>query len=330
MSIRLTKSLLEFFNSGSTDQETIQANTKSLNRLLLRSRVLINVSTCTTKTKLWGREVSFPLGVAPAGLQGMAHPTGELSTSSACATKNVPMAVSSFANYGIQDIRDAAVTIAGEYTLPNAMQLYTMRDRALQLRIIRRAEAAGCKAIFLTADSPVLGVRYNEWQNDFRTPEGLGYPNLEASSTEIRETTHDSKFATFNDDSHSWERDIPYLRSVTKMEIWIKGILCCEDVEKAVEAGCDGVIISNHGGRQLDGVPATIDALPACVAAARGRLPIHIDGGFRRGSDIFRALALGAEFVWVGRPAIWGLAVSSFFLFGVLALLTRGFLLTSG
>lgn len=220
------------------------------------------------------------------------------------------MAVSSFSNYGIQEICDAAIAVAGGEVLPNAMQLYTMRDRALQLRIIRRAEAAGCRAIFLTSDSPVLGVRYNEWRNDFRTPEGLGYPNLEASSSDIRNTTHDSKFATFNDDQHSWERDIPYLRSVTRMEIWIKGVLCGEDVERAVEIGVEGVVVSNHGGRQLDGVPATIDTLAECVAAARGRVKIHIDGGFRRGADIFRALALGAEFVWVGRPAIWGLAVS--------------------
>lgn len=241
----------------------------------------------------------------------MAHPLGELATSRACAKKKIPMAVSSFSNYGVQEIRDAASSVAGDNVLPNAIQLYTMKDRALQLRIIRRAEAAGCKAIFLTSDSPVLGVRYNEWRNDFRTPEGLGYPNLEASSADIRDATHDSKFARFNDDAHSWERDIPYLRSVTKMDIYIKGVLCAEDVEKAVEAGVEGVVVSNHGGRQLDGVPATIDALPACVAAARGRIRVHIDGGFRRGTDIFRALALGAEFVWVGRPAIWGLAVSS-------------------
>ncbi|KAE9978807.1 hypothetical protein BLS_000274 [Venturia inaequalis] len=307
---KLPRLAREFFNSGSTDQETIRANTTSLNRLLLRSRVLVNVSTCTTKTTLWNHTTSFPLGIAPAGLQGMAHPHGELATSRACAKKAIPMAISSFSNHGVQEIRDAAESIAGagQTTIPNAMQLYTMKDRALQLRIIRRAEKAGCRAIFLTSDSPVLGVRYNEWRNDFRTPEGLSYPNLEASSADIRNATHDSKFAAFNDDTHSWEKDIPYLRSVTKMEIWIKGVLCAEDVERAVEAGCDGVIVSNHGGRQLDGVPATIDALPACVTAARGRIRIHIDGGFRRGADIFRALALGAEFVWVGRPAIWGLA----------------------
>jgi (S)-2-hydroxy-acid oxidase len=155
------------------------------------------------------------------------------------------MAISSFSNYGIQEIRDAAIEITGpQNILGSAMQLYTMKNQALQERIIKRAEAAGCKAIFLTADSPVLGVRYNEWRNDFRTPEGLDFPNLEVNSKTIRENSHETGFSTFNDDGHSWERDIPYLRSKTNMEIWIKGVICAEDVIKAVEAGCDGIIVS--------------------------------------------------------------------------------------
>lgn len=190
------------------------------------------------------------------------------------------------------------------------MQMYTMSDRQLQRRIIARAEAAGCCAIFLTADSPVLGVRYNEWRNDFRTPEGLGFPILERTSEMIRSTTHDDGFTSFNSDRHAWAREIPWLRSVTKMEIWIKGVLTAEDVLLAAEYGCDGVVVSNHGGRQLDGVPATVDALPECVEAAKGKIRVHIDGGIRSGTDIFKCLALGAEAVWVGRPAIWGLAVS--------------------
>jgi (S)-2-hydroxy-acid oxidase len=156
----------------------------------------------------------------------------------------------------------------------------------------------------------VLGVRFNEWRNDFRTPEGFDFPNLDLTSEKIRTSTHDSTFLAFNDDSHSWDRDIPWLRSVTKMEIWIKGVLTAEDTLKAIEMGCDGILVSNHGGRQLDGVPATLDALPECVAAAEGRIRIHVDGGIRTGTDMFKALALGAECCWVGRPALWGLAVS--------------------
>jgi (S)-2-hydroxy-acid oxidase len=238
----------------------------------------------------------------------MAHPDGELATSRACARKGVNMAISSFSNYPLADVRAAGTAI--DPGTAHAIQLYTMKDRALQERIVGKAEAAGCTAIFLTADSPVLGVRYNEWRNDFRTPTGLEFPNLELTTAKIRAQTHDSGFMAFNDDSHNWARDIPWLRSITTMQIWIKGVLTAEDTELAVKYGCDGVVVSNHGGRQLDGVPATLDALPECVEVARrGGIGVHVDGGIRSGTDLFKALALGAQCAWVGRPAIWGLAV---------------------
>lgn len=215
------------------------------------------------------------------------------------------MGISSFANYSTADIRSAGLSVG---PIDHAMQMYTLKDKDLELRMIREAESQGCKAIFVTADSPVLGVRYNEWRSDFRTPQGLGFPNIGWTSEHVRSRTHDSGFMSFNADDHSWDREVPWLRSVTKMEIWIKGILTAEDTLKAIEMGCDGIIVSNHGGRQLDGVPATIDALPECVAAAQGRIRIHVDGGIRSGTDMFKALALGAECCWVGRPALWGLA----------------------
>jgi (S)-2-hydroxy-acid oxidase len=294
----------DFYNSGSTDQTTLLENSRAYSKYRLRPRVLVDVSATSTSCSVFGRSIAFPLGISPAGLHGMAHPDGELATSRAAAKLGVPMGISSFANNSTADIAAAS---AGK--IDHAIQLYTMKDQALELRIIRSAEQAGCKAIFLTADSPVLGVRYNEWRNDFRTPEGLGFPILERSSELIRSSSHDSGFMSFNDDAHNWTRDIPWLKSVTKMEIWIKGVLTAEDVLKAIEMGCEGVIVSNHGGRQLDGVVATLDALPECVAASNGRIRVHIDGGIRSGTDMFKALALGAECCWVGRPAIWGLAV---------------------
>lgn len=293
----------DFFNSGSTYQSTIAENNSAFGKYRLRSRVLIDVSKMTTSTTCLDREIKFPLSISPAGIQAMAHPSGELAVSRACSKMGINMAISSFANYPVDEI-----VAAGEGNVHYAMQLYMMKDKALQERILQKAEAAGCKAIFLTADSPVLGVRYNEWRNDFRTPDGLEFPALELTTAKIRSQTHDSGFTAFNDDTHSWERDIAWLRSKTEMQIWIKGILTAEDTELAIQHGCDGVIVSNHGGRQLDGVPATIDALVECVDAARGRIPIHVDGGFRKGTDIFIALALGARCVWVGRPTIWGLA----------------------
>jgi (S)-2-hydroxy-acid oxidase len=302
-----TNSDPDFYNSGSTEQVTINENSAAYAKYRVRPRVLVDVSKCDTSTEVFGQKIKFPLSVSPAGLQAMAHPDGELATSRACAKSGVNMGISSYANYNIERIRDAGLSVG---PINHAMQLYTMRDRELELRIIREAEKQGCKAIFLTADSPVLGVRFNEWRNDFRTPEGFDFPIIDLTNEKIRNTTHDSTFLAFNDDSHSWHRDIPWLRSVTKMEIWIKGVLTAEDTLKAVEMGCDGILVSNHGGRQLDGVPATLDALPECVAAAEGRIRIHVDGGIRTGTDIFKALALGAECCWVGRPALWGLAVS--------------------
>jgi len=239
----------------------------------------------------------------------MAHSDGELATSRACARKNIHMGVSSFANYTVEEIVKAGLENGDPMT--HVMQLYTMKDRALQERIIKRAEKAGCVAIFLTADSPVLGVRYNEWRNDFRTPAGLAFPMLERTTEQLQAQTHDSGFLALNSDSHSWAEEIPWLRERTKMQIWIKGVLTAEDVLLAREYGCDGVIVSNHGGRQLDGSPATIDVLAECVEAAEGKIRVHVDGGFRSGADIFKAIALGAECCWIGRPAIWGLAVGS-------------------
>ena len=298
--------VLEFYNSGATDQITVHENSTAFSKYRLRPRVLVDVSNVDASTTVFGRFISFPLSVSPAGGQAMAHADGELATSRACAEKGVNMAISSFSNYSVEAVRSAAAPIG---PIDHALQLYTMRDRELEEQIIRKAEAAGCKAIFLTADSPVLGVRYNERRNDFRLPDGLEFPVIGWDTPQLKARTHDGNFEAFNDDSHSWAREIPWLRARTKMEIWIKGVLTAEDTLLAVEHGCDGIIVSNHGGRQLDGVMPTLDALPECVEAANGRIAVHVDGGFRCGTDIFKALALGADCCWVGRPALWGLAV---------------------
>lgn len=282
-------------------------NSSAYRKYRLLPRVLRDVSKVNTSISLFGNEILFPLCVSPAGIQALAHQDGELATSWACAKTKVNMAVSSYANYSVEKIIEAAKEVE---QINHVMQLYVMNDKAKQERIVKRAEAAGCKAIFLTADSPVLGIRYSEWRNGFKPPPGIGYPMYEKTSSEIQSQSHDDGFTATNSDSHSWAEDIPWLRRVTNMEIWIKGVLTPEDVETAIEYGCDGVIISNHGGRQLDETPATLDVLPACAKAARGRIRIHIDGGIRSGSDIFKALALGAECCWVGRPVLWGLAVS--------------------
>ncbi|KAF9885925.1 hypothetical protein FE257_012215 [Aspergillus nanangensis] len=302
---KLPISATDFYNSGSTNQVTVTENTTAYRKYRLRPRVLVDVSQADPSTTVFGQKIRFPLGVSPAGLQGMAHPDGELATSRACAKHGVAMGVSTFANYTVEEIRAAGLDIG---PIPHCMQIYTMQDRTKQESILKRAEAAGCVALFLTADSPILGFRYNEHRNDFRSPEGLAFPMMDRTSEMIRSERHEDGFTAFNSSSHSWAREIPWLRSITKMQIWIKGVLTAEDVELAVQYGCDGVLVSNHGGRQLDETPATIDALPECVKAANGKIPVHIDGGIRSGTDIFKALALGAECCWIGRPMIWGLA----------------------
>ncbi|KAL0935729.1 (S)-2-hydroxy-acid oxidase [Colletotrichum truncatum] len=302
---KLSSSAREFYDAGSTGQVTVKDNTAAYSKYRLLPRVLVDVSEVDTGITLFGQKIDFPLCVSPAGVQAMAHPDGELATSKACARRNVHMGISSFCNYPVEEVRAAGLDTG---PIQHVMQLYTMRDRDAQLRIIRRAEKAGCVAIFLTADSPVLGVRYNEPRNQFRIPEGLSLPMFERTSETIRATTHEDGFDSINSNAHSWAKEIPWLRSVTKMQIWIKGILTEEDVELAIQYKCDGIIVSNHGGRQLDETPATIDVLPHCVKAAKGRIPVHIDGGVRSGTDIFKALALGAQCVWIGRPMIWGLA----------------------
>lgn len=306
-SATLPVEVADFFNSGSTYQETLNANTKAFDKYKLRSRVLVDVSNSDTSTVVFGKRVSFPLCLSPAGIQAMAHPDGELATSQAAAKMGINMGISSFANYDFDEIISKGEQSPG-LTPCYALQMYTMRDKALQEKIIRRAEKRGIKAILLTADSPVLGVRWNEHRSDFRNVTGLSFPIIEISESMWRSASHEGVFSKFNDDTHNWARDIPYLRQLTNMEIWIKGVMTAEDTLLAIKHGVDGIIVSNHGGRQLDGVPATLDALVECVAAAQGRLKIHVDGGFRKGGDIFKALALGAQCCWVGRPTIWGLA----------------------
>lgn len=296
---------------------TVTENATAYAKYRLRPRVLVDVSKADTTTTVFGQEIAFPLCVSPAGVQAMAHPDGELATSRACARRGVHMGVSSYSNYPVEEVRAAGLGAGGRgaTTLQHAMQLYTMQDRSAQLGIIRRAEDAGFAAVLLTADSPVLGVRHNESRNGFKVPPGLGFPVLGMTSESIRaQAHHHDGFHSFNSDSHSWAREVPWLRSVTGMQIWIKGVLTGEDVRLAVQYGCDGVVVSNHGGRQLDQTPATIDVLQECVKAADGRIDVHIDGGIRSGTDIFKALALGAKCVWIGRPVLWGLAVSGIFL----------------
>ncbi|KAL8947828.1 MAG: hypothetical protein Q9222_005934 [Ikaeria aurantiellina] len=274
-------------------------NEEAFDRYKIRPRVLRNVSQVDTSAKIFGYKASFPCGFAPSGIHKLAHPDGEIATSRAATKIQTAMAVSSYATASLEDVK------AEGADNPYMIQMTMVKDRNITLQLLRRAEDVGFKAVFLSVDTPVLGRRLGEMQNKFSLPQDLGFPNMVSTGRdEFDKGGGPSAF----DDTLEWDEIIPWLREHTAMEIWLKGITSPEDVEKAVSTGVDGVIISNHGGRQLDGMPATLDALRQCAPVARGHIQIAMDGGIRRGSDIFKALALGAQFCFVGRIPIWGLA----------------------
>ncbi|PIG82805.1 hypothetical protein AARAC_003107 [Aspergillus arachidicola] len=217
-----------------------------------------------------------------------------------CAKFKICMGLSSYSTYALED-----VILEGQGT-PYAIQMCVLRDRSLTLQLLERAEKAGYKALFVPVDVPVLGHRLNEWRNDFRIPPDMSYPNILSNGA-------DRSSRTDYDPSLDWESAFPWLRKHTSMKIWLQGVMSPEDIELAICHGADGIIISNHGGRQLDGVPSTLDALRACAPAAKGKIPIALDGGIRRGSDIFKALALGADYCFSGE-----------FLFGGSLMVARG------
>ncbi|KAK2804463.1 Hydroxyacid oxidase 1 [Onygenales sp. PD_10] len=294
----LPRSTNEYYNHGAGDMITLKDNEKAYDRYKFRPRVLKNVQHVDPSTTIFGVKTSFPFGFAPCAAHKLAHPDGECGVSRASAKHNVPLCLSTYATTLLEDV----IKVGGSN--PYIMQISLLRDPSVALGIIKRAEAAGYKAMFVTVDLPVLGNRLNEYRNDFSFPADLGFPNI--VQDESVEPASNDRIAY--DRTIEWTTVIPWLRQNTKMEIWLKGVYTAEDVQLAIDHKVDGVVISNHGGRQLDGVPSTLDVLRECAPVAANKIPLAIDGGIRRGSDIFKAIALGASFCFAGRVAIWGLA----------------------
>ncbi|KAI1391586.1 FMN-dependent dehydrogenase [Hypoxylon trugodes] len=295
----------DYFNEGAMDLVTLKDNEAAYDRYKIKPRILVNVDNIDLSGEIFGKKTGLPLGFSPAAMHKLAHPDGEAAVSRAAAKFNLCMGLSSYATESLE-------TVAAQGTgNPYIMQLCVLKDRETSLQILRRAEAAGYSAVFVSVDTPLLGRRLNEYRNGFLLPDGLTWPNLLSDGkSELRGAERETKEAQNHDfdPSLDWDSAIPWLRANTKLQVWIKGVYCAEDVQLAVQHGLDGVVVSNHGGRQLDGVPATLDALRECAVAAAGRIPIAVDGGIRRGTDIFKALAMGASFCFVGRIPIWGLA----------------------
>jgi 4-hydroxymandelate oxidase len=318
---RLSQMAYDYVRSGGADEITMRENRAGFGRLKLSPSVLVDVSQIDTRINLFGGEVESPILLAPVAYHRLYHPEGEIGTARGASAAGAGFVISTFTTTAIDEI-------ARNTQRPIWFQLYVQRDRAFTKDMVQRAVASGCKAVCLTVDTPVLGNRYG--QLSFGLPKELECVHLRslkapgpaqvvnAQVTEVRasvretqghKTKRSSIYDTLFDPSFNWN-DLEWLRSVAGVPVLIKGVLSAEDGKRAVERGADGLIVSNHGGRNLDTVPATIDALPRVVEAVAGRIPVMLDSGIRRGTDVLMALALGAKAVFIGRPYIYGLALS--------------------
>ncbi len=302
---RLDPAVWDTYAQGSEDEVTLRANRSAYAAVRLRPRILVDVRCCNIATTVLGTPVRLPVLIAPTSVQQLAHPEGEQATARAARAAGTVLVASTLSSYSLEDIAAAA---------PGSLlwfQLYIYSGPDFTRQLLRRVENAGYRAIVLTVDAPAIGNRERDRHNGFSLPESLRFGNFVGSSHQ----EEGSSAATITWQTRgeremlTWEV-IPWLRSLTCLPLVLKGVLTAEDAARAVEAGVDGLIVSNHGGRQLDGVVPTIAALPEVVEAVDGRCEVYLDGGIRRGADILKALALGARAVLIGRPVFWGLAVN--------------------
>jgi len=292
----------DYFNGGAGDEITLRANEKGFENLKLLPRVLRGSAKRELDVTLFGSRAAMPVLLSPTAFHRLVHDEGERATARAAARAGAIMIVSMAATVAVEDIVAAA-----REAVPDGpdlwFQLYVQPDLEITETLVARAATAGTKAIVVTVDSPVLGSSDRNNRNDFHDlPPGLACENLRGlrgGSGHVRQIQMSAEI--------SWTH-IDWLRGITSLPIILKGVLHPEDARIAVAHGVDGLLLSNHGGRQLDTVPATIDLLPEFVATVGSRIPIMLDGGVRRGTDIVKALALGASAVGVGRPIVWGLA----------------------
>ncbi|KAL4625296.1 peroxisomal (S)-2-hydroxyacid oxidase GLO4-like isoform X1 [Castanea sativa] len=297
----LPKMHYDYYTGGAEDQYTLKENVEAFRRITFRPRMLVDVSRIDFSTTVLGYNISAPIMIAPSGLHKLAHPEGEIATARAAAVSNTIMVLSSMSSCTIEEVASSCNAV-------RFFQLYVYKSRDVSAQLVQRAERNGYKAIVLTVDVPRLGRREADIKSKMIL---LQIKNFEGLSSTKVDNDDGSKLEAFAkrtfDDSLCW-RDIGWLRSITKLPILIKGVLTREDAIKAVEVGVAGIVVSNHGARQLDYTPATITVLEEVVHAVGGKVPVFLDGGVRRGTDVFKALALGAQAVLIGRPAIYGLA----------------------
>ncbi|KDO78203.1 hypothetical protein CISIN_1g015722mg [Citrus sinensis] len=302
---KLPKMVYDYYASGAEDQWTLQENRNAFSRILFRPRILRDVSKIDMTTTVLGFNISMPIMIAPTAFQKMAHPEGECATARAASAAGTIMTLSSWATSSVEEVSSTGPGI-------RFFQLYVTKHRNVDAQLVKRAERAGFKAIALTVDTPRLGRREADIKNRFVLPPHLTLKNYEGLYIGKMDKTDDSGLASYVanqiDRSLNW-KDVKWLQTITSLPILVKGVLTAEDASLAIQYGAAGIIVSNHGARQLDYVPATVMALEEVVQAAKGRVPVFLDGGVRRGTDVFKALALGASGVFVGRPVPFSLAV---------------------
>lgn len=303
----LEPSAFDYYSSGSLDEVTLAENCSAFGKLRLRPRVLVDVSNRDMSIELFGMKHSMPILVAPTAFQRLAHPDGEIATARAAEKLGTTMIVSTLATASVAEIRKNSKANLW-------FQLYVLKDRGITRELLERAVEAGCKAIVVTVDAPVIGRRERDMRNRFALPSNLSIANLVdmgRNLSSLPDTAAESGLAAYfhslYDTSLTW-KDMEWLRKASPLPVIVKGILRGDDAKLAIESGVAGIVVSNHGGRQLDTAIATIDALAEVAEAVSGQVPILIDGGIRRGTDVVKALALGAKAVLVGRPILWGLS----------------------
>uniref|UniRef100_A0A0N4Z6Y2 FMN hydroxy acid dehydrogenase domain-containing protein n=1 Tax=Parastrongyloides trichosuri TaxID=131310 RepID=A0A0N4Z6Y2_PARTI len=310
----LPKEYGDYYKSGADNELTLKRNLDGFRNFLIRPFCLRDVSNADTSVtiRLGNEKFSFthPIGISPSAFHGLAHKDGELLTVRACNKENIPVIFSTMGNVSVSNL---GKEMNGDTSL--WFQLFVYKNREITKELIINARNAGFKAIVLTADTPVVGNRKADIRNSFKLPDHLDLANLRDIHPLNEENK--SRVGTFKFNQYSAEffdasltfNDVKWLVEYSKMPVIIKGILRGDDAEKAIEAGVSAIMVSNHGGRQLDSTISTIEALPEIVRAVRKRVPIFIDGGIRNGNDIFKAIALGADMAFIGRPILYGLAI---------------------
>lgn len=304
---RLSQMAWDYYASGADDERCLRRNRDAFAEIALHYRVLVDVAHRELATTILGHSIAMPICVAPTAFHRLAHDDGELASVRGAGDAGTLFILSTLSNTPVEKVVAAA-------SGPVWFQLYVYKDRAATEALVHRVEAAGASALVVTVDAPLLGRRERDVKNRFALPDHLAIENMYADGYRpVRAVENESGLAAYFvsllDASLTWDA-LAWLRSVTKLPVIVKGIVRADDAVRAIEHGAAGIVVSNHGGRQLDASPATIEVLPRIADALGGRGQILLDGGVRRGADVIKAIAYGARAILVGRPVLWGLAAN--------------------